>query len=198
MVDYFEGKGWTSSRGPRGMDRLCHAGTSAQAQELALTWCAGGMTVAEVAAAMETVTTVEHDWRLGAGLARRPAREEMDVIKTRWRRIGELFKAVVRIDSAGREVWLRAACTARTTTCGAQVATAGPRRTSRPGRVSTDAMPESTTPVSGANDELAPPPPSLPATARAGRLRWGRAGQRRRRFYPEAGDRRADLASRRS
>ena len=28
----------------------------------------------------------------------------------RWRRIGELFDAAVRIDPAGREVWLRAAC----------------------------------------------------------------------------------------
>ncbi len=28
----------------------------------------------------------------------------------RWRRIGEVFDAAVRIDAAGREVWLRAAC----------------------------------------------------------------------------------------
>ena len=28
----------------------------------------------------------------------------------RWRRIGELFEAAVRIDPAGREAWLRAAC----------------------------------------------------------------------------------------
>src|SRR5262249_23873778 len=28
----------------------------------------------------------------------------------RWRRVGELFKASVRIDPAGREPWLRAAC----------------------------------------------------------------------------------------
>ena len=28
----------------------------------------------------------------------------------RWRQIGELFDAAVRIDAAGREVWLRAAC----------------------------------------------------------------------------------------
>jgi hypothetical protein len=28
----------------------------------------------------------------------------------RWRRIGELFEAAVRIDPAEREAWLRAAC----------------------------------------------------------------------------------------
>jgi hypothetical protein len=45
-----------------------------------------------------------------AGLPRRPAPREGQMTPERWRRIGELLEAAVRIDPAGREAWLRAAC----------------------------------------------------------------------------------------
>jgi hypothetical protein len=45
----------------------------------------------------------------GAGLARRAARREGQMTPERWRRIGELYEAAVRIDPTGREAWLRAA-----------------------------------------------------------------------------------------
>src|SRR5262249_61312902 len=45
-----------------------------------------------------------------AGLARRPARRGGRMMPVRWRQIDDLFDAAVRIDPAGREPWLRAAC----------------------------------------------------------------------------------------
>ncbi len=91
------------------LDRLAER-DERQAQVMTLRYF-GGMTVAEVAAALGvSVVTVERDWRAGAGLARRPARRERRMTPERWRQIGDLFDAAVRIDPAGRQAWLRAAC----------------------------------------------------------------------------------------
>ena len=50
----------------------------------------------------------------------------------RWRQIGDLFDAAVRIDPAEREAWLRAPAAA-TTTCGPRSAASWPRTSGRTG-----------------------------------------------------------------
>ena len=71
----------------------------------------GGLTVPEVAEALGvSVVTVETGLAAGAGLARRPAPRGGRMTPERWRRIGDLFDAALRLDPAGREAWLREAC----------------------------------------------------------------------------------------
>ena len=74
VVDYLEEQGLDVVAVHEALDRLAEL-DGRQAQVMTLRYL-GGMTVAEVAAALGiSVTTVEHDWRLGADLARRAKKE---------------------------------------------------------------------------------------------------------------------------
>ena len=114
----------------------------------------------------------------------------------RWRQIGELFEAAVRIDPAGREAWLRAACGGDDelrTEVGRLLAQ--DERADRDGFLTPPeaAGPPSDRTASGLPRVEAPSQPPEPA----GWVR-GRAGQRERRLHSQAGDRVADRSSRRS
>ena len=78
----------------------------------------------------------------------------------RWRQIGELFEAAVRIDPAGREAWLRAAC-GGDDDLRAEVGRllAQDERADRDGFLT---PPEADGPASGSDGELAPPRRSRP------------------------------------
>ncbi len=82
----------------------------------------------------------------------------------RWRQIGELFDAAVRIDPAEREAWLRAAC-GGDDDLRAEVGRllAQDERADRDGLLT---PPERDGPASGSDGELAPPRRSPPSRER--------------------------------
>ena len=111
----------------------------------------------------------------------------------RWRQIGELFEAAVRIDPAGREAWLRAACGGDDelrTEVGRLLAQH--ERADRSGFLT---PPQAAGPPS---DRTASWPPRVEAPSQrpepAAGVR-GRAGQRQRGLDPQAGDRVAEGAA---
>ena len=93
----------------------------------------------------------------------------------RWRRIGEVFDAAVRIDAAGREDWLRAAC-GGDDDLRAEVGRllAHDERANRDGILTRDGRGR---PASGSDRKLEPPRRSPPlGEARADRRRRGHVG----------------------
>ena len=93
----------------------------------------------------------------------------------RWRRIGELFEAAVRIDPAGREAWLRAACGGDD-----ELRTEVGRLLAQHERVTgaESRRPPGRRVRLGSDGERASPRRSPLATSGAGRWVRGRAGQR--------------------
>ena len=111
----------------------------------------------------------------------------------RWRRIGELLESAVRIDPAGREAWLRAACGGDD-----ELRTEVGRLLAQHERVDPSGF---LTPATGggsafgSDGERARPRRSPLATARDGRWVRGRAGQRERGLGSQGGDRVAEVAA---
>ena len=107
----------------------------------------------------------------------------------RWRQIGDLFDAAVRLEPAQREAWLRCAC-GEDEDLRAEVS----RLLTQDERADGDGFltpPESAGEVSGSDGDLAPArrSPSL-GRARAGRPRRSRLDRRHRLLFPQGRDRR--------
>ena len=111
----------------------------------------------------------------------------------RWRQIGDLFDAAVRLDPAGREAWLRAAC-GGDDDLRAEVdrLLAQDERADRDGLLT---PPEADGPPRGSDGELAPPRRVRPRRSPGRSLRRGRIGRRHRRLHPQGGDRPAHRAT---
>ena len=95
MADDFEDQGLNIVAVHEALDRLAEL-NERQSQVMTLRYF-GGLTVPEVAVALGvSVATVEKDWRLGAGLAQRPACRERRVTRKTFGRPLVRFVAVAR------------------------------------------------------------------------------------------------------